>query len=327
VELFWKRENANSFARSAGSIIPAVNRKLYSYSCFPVMTSLAHFSYRFGQSEYDLSSRTHIMGVLNVTPDSFSDGGKFFDVDAAVNRGLEMVNEGADFIDVGGESTRPGSDSLPLDEELRRVIPVIEALVKKTSAPISIDTYKSKVASAAISAGASIVNDISGLTFDPQMAQTIAGHGASVVIMHMKGTPKTMQLNPTYVNVVEEITEFLTRQSAVARAAGIEQVIIDPGIGFGKKLEHNIEIIRKLSEFRRIGYPILAGPSRKSFIGMILDVPVTDRLEGTAAAVAACVMNGVQIVRVHDVRAMKRVAQVADALKPNHLLNLAPQFG
>ncbi len=264
---------------------------------------------------YDLSARTHIMGVLNVTPDSFSDGGKYAGNDAAVEGALAMIDEGADFIDVGGESSRPGSDAVPADEELRRVVPVIEKIASKRTIPISVDTCKSVVAKAALDAGAVIVNDISGLTFDGNMMHVVANAGASVVIMHMKGNPKTMQENPQYRDVVSEVRSFLKRQAEKARAAGIRQIIIDPGIGFGKNLDHNLRLISALKEIAGLGFPVLVGPSKKSFLGKILGLSVDQRLEGTAAAVTACILNGASIVRVHDVRAMKRVSAVADAIR------------
>ena len=270
--------------------------------------------YTFGSVAYDLVHRTHIMGILNVTPDSFSDGGVYATVERAVAHGLQMQEDGADFIDIGGESTRPGAEPLSLDEELRRVLPVIEQLAQKTTLPISIDTYKSAVAEKALDAGAVIVNDISGLHFDPKLAEVTARRRASIVLMHIKGTPKTMQENPKYENVVEEICLYVQEGIQCATRAGIKQIIVDPGIGFGKLLEHNMEIFRNLKEFSRFGFPVLIGPSRKSFIGKILDLPVTERLEGTAAAVAVSIMNGANIVRVHDVRAMKRVATVVDAI-------------
>ena len=273
------------------------------------------FRFRFGSVMYDLSSRTHIMGVLNVTPDSFSDGGKFYALESALARAREMVDQGADFLDIGGESTRPGSDPVPLEEEIRRVAPIIERLAKDMTVPISIDTYKAKVADAALNSGAVIVNDITGLTFDPGMVDVVVRHHASVVIMHMKGTPKTMQQDPHYEDVTVEIADFLQKQALKARKSGVNQIIIDPGIGFGKKLEHNLELIKRLAELRRSGCPLLIGPSRKSFIGMLLNLPVDQRLEGTAAAVTACILNGANIIRVHDVMEMKRVAIIADALK------------
>jgi len=270
--------------------------------------------FHFGSIKYDLSSRTHIMGILNVTPDSFSDGGKFQNVDQAVRYAMKMVEDGADFIDVGGESTRPGSEPVPLDEELRRVIPVIERLVKLTNIPISVDTYKSEVAERALNSGAVIVNDISGLQFDKSMSKTVAQLKASIILMHIKGTPRTMQIAPEYKNLIEDVCSYLETSVRIAKENKIEQIIVDPGIGFGKTLQHNLEILRRLNEFKRFGFPILIGPSRKSFIGKILDLPVDQRLEGTIAAVVVGVMNGANIVRVHDVREVKRAVQVIDAI-------------
>lgn len=271
-------------------------------------------SYRFGSVRYDLGSRTHLMGILNVTPDSFSDGGRFYEPEQAVRRGLEMVEEGADFIDVGGESTRPGSEPVTAEEELRRTIPVIERLAKATGAPISIDTTKSIVAVQALDAGAVIVNDISGLHADPGLADAVAARHASLALMHMRGTPKSMQENPEYDDVMEAITEYLAEGIRLAEQKGIGQILVDPGIGFGKSLAHNTEILRRLNELQALGYPVLIGPSRKSFIGKILDLPVDDRLEGTAAAVAAAIMGGANVIRVHDVKQMKRVAKTVDAI-------------
>ncbi|MCX6135621.1 MAG: dihydropteroate synthase [Ignavibacteriales bacterium] len=255
------------------------------------------------------------MGILNVTPDSFSDGGSYFDTELAVARGLELVQQGADFLDIGGESTRPGSDPVTEAEEIRRVVPVIERLSKGVGIPLSVDTYKSNVARAALRAGASVVNDISGMTYDPAMIDVICEYGAAVVLMHVLGTPKTMQVNPTYDYVVHDVYSFLEKQAWLAHGRGVRQIIVDPGLGFGKGLEDNYVLMRRLGEFNRLGYPLLVGPSRKSFIGKLLDLPVDQRLEGTAAAVTACILRGAHIVRVHDVREMKRVAVVADALK------------
>ncbi len=278
------------------------------------MISTITSPYKFGSVQYDLIARTYVMGILNVTPDSFSDGGMFLDTEKAVKRGLEMAEEGADFIDVGGESTRPGAEVVTFDEELKRVIPVISRLAKAIQIPISIDTYKSEVANLALDAGASIVNDISGLHYDQRIADVVAKHKASIVVMHIKGTPKTMQMNPEYQNVIEDICTYLQEGIQLAEDKGIERIIVDPGIGFGKRIEHNLEIIKHLQEFKRFGYPVLVGLSRKSFIGKIMDLPTDQRLEGTAAAVAVAVMNGANIVRVHDVKKMKRVAQVVDAI-------------
>jgi dihydropteroate synthase len=273
------------------------------------------FIYQFGSLEYNFSSRTHIVGILNVTPDSFSDGGRYLDHDRAITHGLRLAEDGADFIDVGGESTRPGSEPVSAREEIRRIVPVIEELTKKIEIPISVDTYKSAVASAALDAGAVIVNDISGMTFDFNMSTVVLHHFATVVLMHIKGQPRTMQKNPTYDNVTAEVKQFLAERAQEARNAGIKQIIIDPGIGFGKKFEHNIQLIRELRSFAGLGYPLLVGPSRKSFLGTILDLPPEDRVEGTAAAVAASIFNGANIVRVHDVKEMKRIALVSDVLK------------
>jgi dihydropteroate synthase len=276
-----------------------------------------HFKFRIKGGEIELGKRTLVMGVLNVTPDSFSDGGLYFDKQLAIDRALQMVEEGADIIDIGGESTRPFSDPVPLEEELRRVIPVIEAIAPKVAVPISIDTYKAKVASEALQAGASIVNDISGLRFDPDLARVVSEHGAGLILMHIKGTPKTMQLDPHYEDVILEIKEFLKESIKKAESEGVhpDSIVIDPGIGFGKKLNHNLEIFRRLRELEELGKPILVGPSRKSFIGEILGVPVSERLYGTLGAVAYCALKGVHIVRVHDVKAVRQVLDIIDAIE------------
>jgi dihydropteroate synthase len=277
------------------------------------------YLYRFGSVQYDLASRTHIMGILNVTPDSFSDGGKYLDLEQAVVQGLKLVEDGADFIDVGGESTRPGSGPVLIEEEIRRVVPVIKALSKQVNIPISVDTYKSDAADAALQAGAVIVNDISAMTFDTKMASVIVKYQASIILMHMKGTPKTMQENPTYENVTREVQQFLSERLSAAKEAGIEQMIVDPGIGFGKKFDHNIQLLRELKSFTSLGYPLLVGPSRKAFLGAILNLPANERIEGTAAVVTGNIMNGANIIRVHDVKEMKRVAMVTDALKSENI--------
>jgi dihydropteroate synthase len=271
--------------------------------------------------EFDFSQRTYVMGILNITPDSFSDGGLYFNAERAVTQALRMQEEGADIIDIGGESTRPGAEKIAVKEEIRRVVPVINALAKEVRVPISVDTYKSAVAEAAISAGASIINDISGLRFDPKMAKVAAGHKVPVVIMHIKGAPKNMQQNPFYNALIPEIIDYLYGCIEIAGEAGIpdNMIIIDPGIGFGKTVEHNLEIIRRLKEFEGFEKPILLGPSRKAFIGKILGgLPVTERLEGTSAAAAIGIFNGANIIRVHDVKEMVRVARMADAIKRGH---------
>lgn len=274
---------------------------------------------RIGPAQFDLSRRTVVMGVLNVTPDSFSDGGRYTTVEAAVAHALRMVDEGADIIDIGGESTRPstvygGSTAVSADEECARVLPVIRALVERQDIVISIDTTKSAVAREALASGANMVNDISGLAFDPAIAAETAERDAVLVLMHIRGTPATMQVAPSYVDVIGEVKRELQVSVDRAKAAGVHHIIIDPGIGFGKDLGHNLSIMKHLAEFRSLGYPILVGTSRKGFIGTLLAAPVEDRMEGTAATVAAAIMQGANIVRVHDVKAMKRVAVVTDAI-------------
>lgn len=264
-----------------------------------------------------LGSRTHVMGILNVTPDSFSDGNKHTTGKNAIDAAIKMVEDGADIIDVGGESTRPGSCPVPAAEELKRVIPIIKALSKKLKKPVSVDTYKSEVAEKAIDAGASIVNDIGGLLMDKKMAKVIAGAKVPVIIMHKKGAPRTMQKNPIRNNVVSEILSYLRRSVSLGVGAGIDErkIIIDPGIGFGKTVQHNLEILKRLKEFKIMGLPLLIGTSRKNFIGTILNLPVQERLYGTLATLAVAVMNGAHIVRVHDVREAVQVVTVCDAIR------------
>src|SRR5574341_1509904 len=266
---------------------------------------------------YDFFSRTHVMGVINVTPDSFSDGGRFFQAEQAIEQGLRLAQEGADILDIGGESTRPGSEPVSLEEELKRVIPVIEELSNQVRIPISIDTYKAEVARKALQAGAAIINDISALRFDADMVKVAREFGCPVILMHIQGTPRQMQENPAYQDVIGEIEAYFRQQIAYARQSGLDdsQLIIDPGIGFGKTLEHNLEILRKLSSFQELGRPILVGVSRKSFIGKILNLPVEERLEGSLAAMAHAILQGANIVRVHDVKESVRVARIIDELK------------
>ena len=267
------------------------------------------------------------MGILNVTPDSFTDGGRHFDPEAAVERARTLVAEGADLIDVGGESTRPGAEPVDAEEEMRRVLPVIERLGDPAAAPlVSVDTSKAAVARAALEAGAHVVNDVTALRGDPDMAGVVAERGAGLVLMHMQGTPRTMQRRPTYEDVIGDVAAFFEARRRHARRAGIadEQIVFDPGIGFGKTVGHNLELLRRLGEFARLGRPILVGPSRKSFIGTVLDLPVEERLEGTAAAVAAAVLAGAAIVRVHDVRAMRRVARLAEAIRRGEAFDDGP---
>ena len=259
---------------------------------------------------------TLIMGILNMTPDSFSDGGQFKYHDQAIDYALEMVKEGANIIDIGGESTRPGAKAVQLEEELMRTIPIIEAIRLKSDCLISIDTYKSKVAKAALDAGADMVNDISGLTFDHNMAALAAERNVPVIIMHIKGKPGDMQKNPNYDNLIKEIKAFFEVQIAIAKRARIDSgnIILDPGIGFGKRLEDNFEIIRELGQISTMGYPVLLGPSRKSFIGFTLDLPVEERIEGTLASITAGVINGARIVRVHDIRATRRTLTITEKI-------------
>jgi dihydropteroate synthase len=256
------------------------------------------------------------MGVLNVTPDSFYDGGVYFDPARAVGRGLELAAEGADIIDVGGESTRPGSEPIPADEELRRILPVVEALRKETKVLISVDTTKSEVAQTALAKGADIINDISAGRFDARVPAVAARSGAGLILMHMKGTPRTMQLSPHYEDVLAEVKAFLRERIEAAAAAGVERerIIIDPGIGFGKRLEDNLVLLRNIASLTELGRPILVGISRKSFIGNILNLDARERLEGTVAAAVLCVAGGASLLRVHDVRAVSRAITVAEAI-------------
>lgn len=272
------------------------------------------FSWR--DFELDFGAKTQVMGILNVTPDSFSDGGVNFDSARAVDRAFQMASEGADIVDVGGQSTRPGSEPVGTQEESRRVVPVIEALVKAgLKVPVSVDTYDAEVARRALEAGAAMVNDISGLQFDAAMAGVVARAQVPVVLMHIKGTPRDMQRAPHYDALVPEVMDYLRGSIAIARDAGVRDIVIDPGIGFGKSFEDNLELIRQMGEFAKLGYPVLAGPSRKAFIGHYLGgLPVDERMEGTAAVVAACVLNGAHAVRVHDVKQMSRVVRMCDAI-------------
>lgn len=258
------------------------------------------------------------MGVINVTPDSFSDGGRYLEPARAVDHAIRMVAEGVDILDIGGESTRPGSEPVSVEEELSRTIPVIEQLASTIPVPISIDTCKAEVARRALEAGASIINDISGFRFDPDMPAVAAQYKAGICLMHLRGTPLDMQLNPSYEAVIPEIMDYLRESIAIAHAAGVadSHIMLDPGIGFGKTFEQNLLILNRLDEFTALGYPLLVGVSRKAFLGKIIgNAPVTERLEATAAAVAISVYNGAGIVRVHDVREISRTVRVVDAIK------------
>jgi len=273
---------------------------------------------------FNFGKKTYIMGILNVTPDSFSDGNKFFSVEEAVAHAIKMQNEGADIIDIGGESTRPGAEGLSKNEEMKRVIPVIEELVDKIRIPISIDTYKSDVAMKALDIGASIVNDITALQGDKKLVNIIEKYDVPICLMHMKGNPRNMQQNPIYNDILKEIHDFLKERAEYAMFHDIkkENIIIDPGIGFGKRtgrgVEDNCEILRRLGELKNLGFPILVGPSRKTFIGNVCgdkqQLPVTDRLEGSLAAACVAVMNGADIVRVHDVKETRRCIDIIDCI-------------
>lgn len=263
-----------------------------------------------------LGGRTAVMGVLNVTPDSFSDGGLYAGIEAASARAKEMVAEGADLLDVGGESTRPGAEDVSVDEELRRVVPVIERIAA-LGVPVSVDTRKAAVAAAAIDAGAAIVNDVSAGTYDREMLPLVAERGVDVVLMHMRGTPKTMDAEAEYTDVVTEVRRELVERVSAAQAAGVatERILVDPGLGFAKGAEESLEVVRRIDELAGIGRPLVVGPSRKRFVGHILDSPIDDRLEGTAAVVAWLASRGTDVVRVHDVGVMRRVVETIAAIR------------
>ena len=266
--------------------------------------------------DIDLEQKVVVMGILNVTPDSFYDGGRYTGEDEALARVEEMIGEGADIIDVGGESVRPGVDPIGLNEELGRVIPVIEKIKKQFSIPICVDTYKAEVARQAIEEGAEMVNDISALRFDPDLRKIVAGYGVPVVLMHIKGTPKNMQDNPRYDSLMEEIISYLDSSIKLAEEAGADGrgIIVDPGIGFGKTTAHNLEILRRLEELASLGKPILVGLSRKSFIGNVLGLPQEERLEGGLAATCMAVWRGARLVRTHDVSPTRRAVDMVQAI-------------
>ncbi len=269
-----------------------------------------------GEGALRLSDRVHVMGIVNVTPDSFSDGGRFLEAPAAIDHGLALADAGADVLDIGGESSRPGAEPVGEQEELRRVLPVVETLAAKTGLPISVDTMKSSVARGALDAGARIVNDVSAGR-DPEMFPLVAQRHAAIVLMHMRGEPRTMQSDIHYGDVVAEISSYLDERSRAALDAGVtrDRILVDPGFGFGKLVEHNLVLLRRLREFRCLGFPVVAGTSRKTFISKVLgDVPVDEREAGTAATVALAVWNGAAMVRVHDVRAARHVVHVAEAV-------------
>ena len=272
-----------------------------------------------------LSKRTHIMGVLNRTPDSFSDSGRFMKEEDAVERVLEMASQGADIIDIGGESTRPGAEPVPVNVELDRTIPIIKKTARKINLPISIDTYKPEVALEALKNGAAIINDITGLQSNPRMAEVARDFDVPVVIMHMKGTPQTMQINPSYDSLIDDILTSLNKSVELAKKAGVDEnkLIIDPGIGFGKTVQHNLEILNNLELLKGLNRPLLIGVSRKSFIAETLkanrinekDIEAGGRLMGTACACTISILKGANILRVHDVKKITQVARIADAIR------------
>jgi dihydropteroate synthase len=263
----------------------------------------------------DAPHKTLVMGIINITPDSFYDGGRVTSPEAVVRRAEQLLHEGADVLDIGGESSRPGAEPVSPEEEQRRVLPALEAL-RPLEATISVDTYRAATAREALARGAVMINDITALRHDPEMAEVVSEAGCSCVLMHMQGEPRTMQREPRYQDVVDDICAFFEERLDYAVSQGIaeEAVWLDPGFGFGKTVEHNLMILKRLSEFRRLGRPILIGTSNKSTIGSVLDLPVDDRMEGTAATVAIAIANGADAVRVHDVKAMARVARMTDAI-------------
>ena len=275
----------------------------------------SNFILKCGEHTIDLNNKPALMGILNITPDSFSDGGLYNTHQKAINRVDDMVAEGADIIDIGGESTRPGSESISVQEEIDRIMPVVEGLVN--SAVISVDTYKADVAETALEAGIHIINDISAMRFDPRMPDVAKKFDVPVIMMHIKGTPKDMQVNPEYDDLIGEIKSYFEERINYAEGNGIgnENIIIDPGIGFGKRLKDNFVILKRLGDFKDLGCPVLIGPSRKSFIGNTLNLPPDERIEGTAAAVTAGILSGADIVRVHDVKEMVRVVRIADEIR------------
>ena len=306
-----KRDNNDLFITGSITAFKEISRKIVSFGDedlgYRIVNVLKNFeeygsqSYKFGNRSISFDKPV-IMGILNVTPDSFSDGGRYFNSETAVQHAVKMIEDGADIIDIGGESTRPGSDPVSTEEELKRTIPVIKGVMKNNpDAVLSIDTTKSEVAKSALENGASIVNDISGLSFDKSMASVVKKYDAGIILMHKKGTPKNMQDSPFYEDVVSEVYDFLYEQSNFAIKKGIKKIIIDPGIGFGKRIEDNFEIIRRLEDFRSLGFPIMTGLSRKSFIGKTLELDVNERDIPTTVLESIAIMNSARIIRTHNV--------------------------
>lgn len=263
-----------------------------------------------------LAERVHVMGILNVTPDSFSDGGRYVDADAACAHAMAMIEQGADLLDIGAESSKPGAVAIDEEEERRRLLPIVRELCRRTTIPLSIDTTKAAIAEEALDAGAALINDISALRFDPRMASVVARSGAGVILMHMQGTPVTMQRTASYTYVVEDVRAFLAARLEVAQQAGIprDRILLDPGIGFGKNCEHNVTLLNHLDAFQTLGRPIVVGVSRKAFLGKILGRTIDERLMGTAGAVAIAIMKGARVVRVHDVAPIRDVVKIVEAI-------------
>jgi dihydropteroate synthase len=288
-------------------------------------------SWHLSDQVLTIDNRPLVMGIVNVTPDSFSDGGKYADADAAVAKGLELIRQGADILDIGGESTRPGALPVPLDDEMRRVVPVIQALARQAAVPLSVDTSKAEVARATLEAGAQIINDVTALNGDPAMARVAQELKAGVILMHMKGTPATMQQDPQYEDPVDEIGRFFEECLRLSQAAGIQpdRIVLDPGIGFGKTSDHNLEILARLGEFQRLGRPICLGVSRKGFVGRLLNQrPVERRMAGSLAAIGHTISRrAVQVIRVHDVEETRDVVNVIAAIqeKEHSAAELAPR--
>ena len=263
-----------------------------------------------------LAERVHVMGILNVTPDSFSDGGRYVDADAACAHAMAMIEQGADLLDIGAESSKPGAVAIDEEEERRRLLPIVRELCSTATLPLSIDTTKAAIAEEALDAGAALINDISALRFDPRMASVVARSGAGVILMHMQGTPATMQRTASYTYVVEDVRAFLAARLEVAQQAGIprDRILLDPGIGFGKNCEHNVTLLNHLDAFQTLGRPIVVGVSRKAFLGKILGRTIDERLMGTAGAVAVAIMKGARVVRVHDVAPIRDVVKIVEAI-------------
>jgi dihydropteroate synthase len=316
--------NSNFYILTVLKIFSEVIKK-YEMPFLSEIESVMKRYISYDKIEYEISNKmfgfkkSYVMGILNVTPDSFSDGGLYLNKDSAVKHALQMLDEGADFIDIGGESTRPGSESASEKEELERVIPVItETLKFRPETIISIDTYKTKVAEESLKAGAKIVNDISGGTFQPEIFDIVKNFGASIIIMHIKGTPKNMQVNPHYDNLIEEIYDFLYRQTEIATSKGITNIFIDPGIGFGKRIiNDNLEIIERLEDFKSLGFPILIGLSKKSLVGKMLNLEISERETASAILEGIAVKNGARIIRTHNVKNGIQVCSILNRINNN----------